>query len=94
MYDVGVADYHALLLLTERTEDIFHQAPTEEGSILIDPLHFEVSEVAYLGEWGLGSGDDTLLLVEVNEYVEFIADADSFGDIAGREKDFPLVTSI
>lgn len=64
MHDVGIAQYHALLLLAERTEDVLHQAPTEEGTILIDPFHFQISEVAHLGKWSLGGGDDTFLLVK------------------------------
>lgn len=48
--DVAFANLHLLLLLAERTEEILHQSPVEESTVLVHPGAFEASEVAYLSE--------------------------------------------
>ena len=75
MHDVGVAEHHALLLLTERAEDILHQSPSQEGSVFVDPFHFEIGEVAYLSQWGFGGSDEALILIEIDEDIQLVADA-------------------
>jgi len=65
MHDVGVAEHHTLLLLSEWAEDVLHQAPAQEGSEFVDPFYFEIGEVAHLCQWGFGGSDEALFLVEI-----------------------------
>lgn len=94
MHDVGVAEHHALLLLTEWAEDVLHQPPAQEGSVFVDPFHFEIGEIAHLSQWGFGGSDEALFLVEIDEDIQLVADADILWDVAGRKEDFSLVTTI
>ena len=94
MHDVGVAEHHAFLLLTEWAEDVLHQPPAQEGSVFVDPFHFEIGEIAYLSQWGFGGRDEALILIEIDEDVQLVADACVFWDVAGWKEDLSLVTTI
>ena len=63
--DVSSSCLHALSLLAEGAEDIFHQTPVEECSILVHPHALKACEVAYLCQWLLGGGYESFFLVEV-----------------------------
>ena len=71
MHDVGVAEHHALLLLAEWAEDVLHQPPAQEGSVFVDPFHFEIGEVAHFSQWGFGGSDEALILIEIDEEHRF-----------------------
>ena len=94
MHDVGVAEHHTLLLLSEWAEDVLQQAPAQEGSEFVDPFYFEIGEIAHLSQWGFCSSDETLFLVEIDEDIQLVADADILWDLAGRKEDFSLITTI
>lgn len=94
MHDVGVAEHHALLLLTEWAEDVLHQSPAQEGSVFVDPFHFEIGEVAHFSQWGFGGSDEALILIEIDEDIQLVADASVFRNVAGWKEDFSLVTTI
>ena len=85
--DVTPAGLHALLLFAEGTEEVFHQSPFQEGPILVDPGHFEPCELAYLGQRLLGGGYEALVLVEIDEYLYFVADSESVRHIAVGQQD-------
>ena len=94
MHDVGVAEHHALLLFAEWAEDVLHQAPAQEGSEFVDPFHFEIGEVAHLSQWGFCSSDETLFLIEIEEDIQLVADADILRNVAGCKEDLSLITTI
>lgn len=94
MHDVGVAEHHTFLLLAEWAEDVLHQPPAQKGSVFVDPFHFEIGEVAHLCQRGFGGCYEALFLVEIDEDIQLVADADILWDVAGRKEDFSLVTTI
>ena len=94
MHDVGVAKHHALLLLAEWAEDVLHQSPAQEGSVFVDPFHFEIGEVANLSQWGFGGSDEALILIEIDEDIQLVADASVFRNVAGWKEDFSLISTI
>ena len=94
MHDVGVAEHHTFLLLTEWAEDVLHQPPAQEGSVFVDPFHFEISEIAHLSQWGFGGSNEALFLVEIDEDIQLVADACVFRYVAGWKEDLSLVTTI
>ena len=94
MYDVALAFLHTLFLLAERAEEILHQAPVEECAVLVHPRHFEVGEVAHLTQRCLCRCHWSLVLVEVDEHVEFVARLCAFGHIAFRHEYFSFVAAV
>ena len=94
MHDVALAFLHALLLLAERAEEVFHQAPVEECAVLVHPRHFEVGEVAHLAQRRLRSGYGALVLVEVDEHVKLVAGLRAFGHIALRHEYLSFVAAV
>ena len=92
--DIRIAFYHAHLLFAEGTEEVFHQSPVEESSVLVDPCHFEVGEVAHHCLWRLCGGYGALVLVEIDEYVEGVARFAAFRHIACGQKDFAFVAAV
>ena len=94
MHDVGVAKHHALLLLAEWAEDVLHQSPAQEGSVFVDPFHFEIGEVAHFSQWGFGGSDEALILIEIDEDIQLVADASVFRNVAGWKEDFSLISTI
>lgn len=94
MHDVGVAEHHALLLLTEWAEDVLHQSPAQKGSVFVDPFHFEIGEIAHLCQRGFGGCYEALFLVEIDEDIQLVADACVFRYVAGWKEDLSLVTTI
>ena len=94
MHDVGVAEHHALLLLTEWAEDVLHQSPAQEGSVFVDPFHFEIGEVAHFSQWGFCGSDEALILIEIDEDIQLVADASVFRNVAGWKEDFSLISTI
>ena len=73
MHNIAFALLHTLLLLAEGAEEVLHQSPVEECSVLVDPRDFQISEVADLTKRVLSSSDGTLFLVEVYEHFKFVA---------------------
>ena len=92
--DVALANLHLFLLLTERTEEILHQSPVEEGAILVHPRAFETSEVTHLGEGCLRCCHEPLLLVEVDEAAHLVTYLCAFRYVFLRHEDVPLAASI
>lgn len=68
--------------------------PAQKGSVFVDPFHFEIGEVAHLCQRGFGGCYEALFLVEIDEDIQLVADADILWDVAGRKEDFSLVTTI
>lgn len=82
MNDIRATCLHALLLLTERTEEVFHQSPIEECTKLINPSHLKVGKIAY-HSLRLECGSHTaLLIVEIDKHFHLIAYLKSFWHIA------------
>lgn len=72
---IGTALLHGELLLAEGNEKVFHQPPVEKGAELVDPGYLEKGEVANTGQGSFEGADQTFALVEINEYVDFVAGA-------------------
>ena len=89
-----MALFHAHLLFTEGTEEILHQSPFQESTILVDPCHFQPSELAYFGNRVLGGGNGAFLLIQIDEHLDFVADVHVFGHITLREKDLAFFTAV
>ena len=85
--DVALAALHALLLLAEGAEEVFHQSPVQEGAILVGPGDLQEGKLTHLGQRMLGGGDDTLVLVEIDEHFQHVAVVHLRGDIALRQED-------
>ena len=77
--DVVLAHLHAFLLFAEGAEEVFHQSPFQEGSVFVDPGHLQPGELADLGQWALGGGDEALVLVEIDEDLYFFPDGETIG---------------
>ena len=92
--DVAMTFLHLHLLFTERHEEVLHQSPIEESTIFVHPCHFQASELVHLHQRLEGGGNETFLIVEINEHIEHIARAASFGHIAGGQQDFTIVSPI
>lgn len=90
--EVSLSYLHALLLLTEGTEKLLHQAPIEEGAIFIDINAFEGGKFAYHHLRGLGSSNETFFVVEIEEYVYLVTYFKEGGHIAFWKKDFFLIS--
>ena len=84
---VALASLHAHFLFTEGTEEVFHQAPVEIGTIFVGPSAFEVGELSHLDEGMLGRGDEAFLLVEIKEHVKNVANLRAFGHITLGQQD-------
>ena len=81
-------------LFAERAEEVFHlQSPFQERAVLVCPRAFQIGELSNSCERTLRCGDDSLVLVKVEEYFYFIADVHLWGDVtAGKENLFTVVT--
>ena len=85
---------HALLLLTERAEEVFHQSPVQEGSVFIGPATLHPRKLTDLGNWMQGGGNDTLVLVKIKEHLYFCPDGQTVGHIALGEQYLAFVATI
>ena len=85
MHNVALPLLHAFLLLAERAEEVFHQSPVEERTILVYPRHLKIGKVAHLCQWLQGGGNRTLVLVEINEHRNLIAYLQAFRHISRRQ---------
>ena len=92
--NVALAFLHPHLLLAERAEKVFHQAPVEKRAVLVDPCDFKIGEIAHLGVWPLGSGHKPLLVVEIDKDLKLVAHLAAFRHIACRQEDFAFVASV
>ena len=45
-------------------------------------------------QWGFGGSDEALILIEIDEDIQLVADASVFWNVAGWKEDFSLVTTI
>ena len=86
--DVLPAHLHLHLLLAEGHEQVFHQPPVEESSILVDPRHLQAGKLAHLRQGLLRGGHQTLLLVEVDEHFQLVARLAPLVHIALGKQDF------
>ena len=91
---IALTFLHPLFLFTERTEQVFHQSPVKESSILIGPCALQPCEVSHLGKRLEGGGNQFLVLVEVDEHFYVVTHSCTFRDIAGRQEYLTFVTSI
>ena len=80
--------------IAEWAEDVLHQPPAQEGSVFVDPFHFEIGEVAHFSQWGFGGSDEALILIEIDEDIQLVADASVFRNVAGWKEDFSLISTI
>ena len=61
---------------------------------MVDPRDFHVAELSHLGDGALGGGSEALVLVEVDEHFEGVADVGAFGHIAGGQKDLSFLAAV
>ena len=85
IYYIRRACNHALFLLAERAEKVFHQSPVEKRTVFVYPGHFEMRKFSHLGQWLLGGCYEALVLVEIDEYVYFVACFGAFRYITCRQ---------
>ena len=64
---VVLAHFHRAALFAERNKEVFHHAPREKRSVLVDPCHFQAGKVAHLCQRTFGSGHQALALVEIDK---------------------------
>ena len=91
---VAAATHHALFLFAEGAEQVFHQSPVEEGAILVGPCALHPRELAHLGNGVLGGGYNALVLVEVEENLQLVADVHVFGHIAVGQQDVAFFATV
>ena len=91
---VFVALQHTHFLFAERAEQVFHQSPVEERSVLVDPRNLKISEVAYLCQRYLCCGNEPLLIVEIDEHFHRIAGFGTLGHVATRQQYLALIASV
>lgn len=87
IYNVLSAAFHALFLFAEGAEEVFHQAPVEEGPVLVGPGHFQVGKLPHLGQRALGGGNDALVLVQIDEHFQLVAVVHLWRDVTLRQQD-------
>lgn len=90
---IAFATLHAHFLFTEGTEEVFHQAPVEVGTIFVGPGAFEIGELSHLDEGVFGGGDEAFLLVEIKEHVEYVTNLGTFWHIAFRQQNVANLAS-
>ena len=82
-------------LLAERQQQIFTQAPVEEGSGgRVNADYLEICEFTNLSERGLGSGDESVFGVVIDETLDFRADSHLGHDITSGHEDFIMLSTI
>ena len=94
IYDIATVLFHPLLLFTERTEEIFHQSPFQEGTELVHPCHLKIGKLAHLGIWTLCGGYRALLLIQVEKHLDLVADMHVFGHVTLGKKDLTFLTAV
>ena len=94
MDDILQSHLHALLLLAKRAEQVFHHAPMEERTILVDPRTLQIRKLIHAGERLLGRGDGSLLLVEIDEDAQRVAHLRALGHILVGHEDFSVASAI
>ena len=90
---VAFASLHAHFLFAEGTEEVFHQAPVEIGTIFVRPCAFEIGELSHFDEGVFGGGDEAFFLIKIEEDVENVAHFGSLGHIAFGQQDVANVAS-
>ena len=88
---VAFASLHTHFLFAEGTEEVFHQAPIEVGTVFVGPGTFEVGELSHFDEGMLSGGDEAFLLVEIEEDIEDVTHFGAFGHIAFGQQDVAYV---
>lgn len=90
-----VADGEVVGLFADGEEEVLAEAPVEEGAgagVVVDDG--EGGEIAGLGEGGGGGGDEAVLGVAVEEDVEGVVEAGTWGDFAAWEEDFAVGAAV
>ena len=85
---------HPLFLFTERTEEIFHQSPFQEGPKLVDPSHFQRGKLAYLGIGMFSGSYRTFFLIQIDKHLDIIADVHVLCYITLWKQDFTFFTTV
>ena len=88
--DVALTLLHLHLLLPEGDKQVFHQAPVEKGTKVVDPCHFEIGKIAHLCQGLTHGGHQTLVLVQIDEDLYLLTDLDGGGNFALRQQDFTI----
>ena len=94
MNHIAMTFLHLHLLFAERDEKILHQSPIQECTIFIHPGHFQTSKLTNLYLRFEGSGNETFLIIQINEHIEHITRLGTFGHITGRQQNLAVVSSI
>ena len=84
---VAFASLHTHFLFAEGTEEVFHQAPIEVGTVFVGPGTFEVGKLPHFDEGMFSGGDEAFLLVEIEEDIEDVPHFGAFGHIAFGQQD-------
>ena len=92
MNDIFLAHLHPALLLAEGTEELLHQSPVEEGTILVDVYALKVCEVAHHSLGLKGCGDEAFFIVEVQEYLYVVANLKVGRHIALGQEDLSVIS--
>ena len=84
MNNIFPSNLHFHLLLTERNKQVFHQSPIQKCSELIYPSNFQTSKLSHLHQRGQCSGNQSLIYIQIEKYIQHISYLTAFGHITGR----------
>jgi len=85
---------HFHLLLTERNEQVFHQSPVQESSVLIHPGDFQTGELTYLHQRSQRRSNQSFIHIQIKKHVQKISYLTVFGHIAGRQQNLTFFPTI
>ena len=91
---IAFSSFHALFLLTERAEKVFHESPLQESTILVGPCALEPCKLADFGQRALSGGHKTFVLVEIQKHFQFLTYGSSFGHITCGQQDLTFFATI
>ena len=94
IYIIATATLHTLLLFTEGAKEVLHQTPMQESTILVGPRHLQTGEVAHLGIGFLCGCDEAFLLIEIEEYSQFVVHLCAFRYISFGQEYFHILSTV
>ena len=66
----------------------------EKRAVLVDPRHFEISEIAHRGQRLFGGGHESFRLVEIDKELEGVARSHRLGDVGFWDENFAQLSPI
>ena len=94
VHNIALSFLHLHFLFTERNKQVFQQSPVEKSSEVIHPGHLKISEIAHHRLRSFCGGNQALLTVEIEEYVQFIANLASLWNELERKQNLAFHPSV